>query len=446
MYIVIAGAGDVGFHLAELLTIEDQSIVLVDLDEDLLQYASSHLDVMTVRGDITSIDVLNNAMVHKAQLFIAVTTSETVNLLSSILAKNMGAKKTIARIENKEFLENDQRENFKKLGIDNLFSPRSLAAQEIDRLLQLSSVTDIFEFAHGKISILGFTVDDSSEFVGKTFLELDKDNPDFQIRAIALLRDGETIIPHRQIMIRPRDHVYLVTNVKEFDRLNHYIGKKHQQVKRIMMIGGTELALQTAELLEDQYDISVIIKGEKRCKRFIEKLKNALVINGDVSNIPLLVEEGLKHMDAFIALTPNSETNILTSLTAEQYGVYKTIALVNNTAYTQISQNIGIDTLINKKIIAANNIFRYVRKGKIESITSMHGVDGEIIEFEIHKENQLTHKSISALPIPQDALIVGVIRNNVGLLPSKDFKLQLRDHVIIFVLPSAIKKIENIFK
>ncbi len=445
MYIVIAGAGDVGFHLAELLVNEDQSIVLVDLDEDLLHYAATHLDVMTVKGDITSIDTLKKAQVHKANLFIGVTTSETINLLASILAKNLGAKKTIARIDNKEYLEPSQRDNFAKLGVDNLFSPRALAAQEIGRLLHLCSATDVFEFGGG-IFILGFTLDDSSPYVGNPLDALGRDTVGFEMQPVALMRNGVSIIPTGSETIRAGDHLYLVSNTKDIELINKYIGKTQKPVRRIMMIGGTELSLQTAMLLEDRYSLSIIMRDERRCKQFVDRLDKSLVVQGDVSNIPLLKEEGLEQMDAFIALTPNSETNILTSLTAEQMGVYKTIALVDNTAYTGISQNIGIDTLINKKIIAANNIFRFVRKGKIESITSLHGVDGEIIEFEIHKSNHLINKPISKLPLPESARIVGIVRDEKGILPDQNFVLQLGDHVIVFSLRGAIKKVENLFK
>ncbi len=447
MNIVIAGAGDVGFHLAELLAIENQNITLIDLDEKLLDYASNHLDVMVIKGNASSINTLKEANVEDAQLFIAATTKETTNLLSAILAKRLGAKKTIARVSEGEYLKEASKVMFLDMGIDNLISPRILAAQEIERLIHRSSVTDIFEFEKGQISIIGFTVDNSSSLVQRSFEELDAQTPHFVIKTLCLLRNGRTIIPDRTMKIERSDHVYLVTNHQDFNELNNFIGKSLREIKRIMIIGGTSLALKTAQVLENKFSITMIVEDEDRCKELLAVLNNVLVINGDWGNLELLKEEGLERMDAFIALTNNSETNIITCITAEQTGVYKTIALVDNSAYTHISQNIGVDTLINKKIIAANNIFRYVRKGKVEAIASMHGVNAEIIEFVVHKNNRVTHVAISKLHLPPKlAKIVGVIRNDRGILPGEDFQLQIGDKVVVFALPEAIKKVESIFR
>ncbi len=447
MNVVIAGAGDVGFHLAELLTIENQNTTLIDLDEKVLEYADNHLDVLVMKGDVSSLNVLKEAKVNQAHLFIAATTYETTNLLAAILAKKLGAKKTIARVSKVEYLEDVQKKTFFDMGVDNLISPRILAAQEIERLIYRSSVTDIFEFENGQISIIGFTVDNSSSLVNKSFEELDAQTPDFLVKTICILRNGETIIPNKQMKIKRSDHVYLVTNNQDFSQLNKYIGKSLRTVKKIMIIGGTPLAEQAAQILENKFSVTMVVENEDRCKKLLTMLNKVLVINGDWGNIELLKEEGLKQMDAFIALTNNSETNIITCITAEQMGVYKTIALVDNYAYTHISQNIGVDTLINKKLIAANNIFRYVRKGKVEAIASMHGVDAEIIEFEIHKKNRVTRVPICELHLPQNAAIIaGVIRNDIGIMPSEDFQLKIGDKVVVFVLPRAIKKVESIFR
>ena len=447
MNIVIAGAGDVGFHLADLLAIENQNITLIDLDEKVLEYASNHLDILAIRGDVSSLNILKEAKVDDAHLFIAATTDETTNLLAAVLAKKLGAKKTIARISKIEYLEDIPKQLFFDMGIDNLISPRILAAQEIERLIYRSSVTDIFEFENGQISIIGFTVDNSSNLVNKSFAELDAQTPDFIIKTICLLRNGKTIIPSKHMKIERSDHVYLVTNNQNFNQLNKYIGKNLQPVKNIMIIGGSSLAQLTAQILEKKFSVTMIVENEDRCKELLGILDDVLIINGDWGNIELLKEEGLERMDAFIALTDNSETNIITCITAEQSGVYKTIALVDNSAYIHISQNIGVDTLINKKLIAANNIFRYVRKGKVEAIASMHGVNAEIIEFEVHKNNRVTHVPISKLHLPKNnAKIAGVIRDEQGILPHKDFQLQIGDKVVVFALPEAIKKVENIFR
>lgn len=445
MDIVIAGAGDVGFHLAELLTIENQNITLIDVSEKALQYAENHLDVLVIQGDVSSLNILKKAKVDDAHLFIAVTTQETTNLLAAILAKRLGARKTIARVSSVEYLEDTQ--NFFEMGIDNLISPHILAAQEIERLVYRSSATDIFEFEEGQLSIVGFTADNHSKLTGKFFGELDAETPHFSMKTLCILRNGKTIIPQEKMLVERGDHIYLITNAQDFNKLNEYIGKRIRPIKKIIIIGGTPLAQYSAQILENNFAVTLIIEDEERCKEMLGILDNVLVINGEPGNIELLKEEGLEQTDAFLALTENSETNIITSLTAKQSGVYKTIAAVDNSAYTHISQNIGIDTLINKKIIAANNIFRYVRKGKIEAIASMHGVNAEIIEFEIHKNNRVTQLPIRELHLPpKTAKVAGVIRNEAGIFPDEDFQLQVGDKIVVFALPKAVKKVENIFR
>ncbi len=446
MKIVIAGAGDVGFHLANLMETDNQDITLIDRDESLLEYAASHLDVMTIEGDVSSLEVLQRSGVQNAKLFIAVTTNETTNLLVCILAKKLGVKQTIARVSNPEYLEEAQREYFNEIGVDNLFAPSMLAANEIKRLISRVSATDVFEFEEGKISIIGFTVDNSSAIVGMSFEQLNREKPNNELRIIVVLRNDKTLIPTPDMTIMAGDHLYLSTGLNDFESVNRYIGKTLKKVKKIMIIGDTQMALYTAQLLEKEFSITVVAGRRDACKQLVEKLANCLVIEGDPGNTDLLLEEGLRDMDAFIALTPNSELNIITCLMAEKEGIYKTIAMVDNSAYTHISQSIGVDTLINKKILAANNIFRFVRKGQIEAIASFHGVNAEIIEFIIHKNNRLTRHTLGELKIPKDAIVAGVIRNDKGIIPDENFALDINDKVIVFVLPSAIKRVEEIFK
>ncbi|MCB0531350.1 MAG: Trk system potassium transporter TrkA [Lewinellaceae bacterium] len=446
MKIVIAGAGAVGFHLAALLANEDQDITLIDTDEDVLSHAATHLDVMTIRGDAASTDILEQANIEKVKLFLAVTTSEKTNLLVAILAKQMGAKKTIARVSNPEYLEDAQKEVFQKLGVDILISPQILAAQEIKRLLQRGSFTDVFEFEKGKISVVGFKAGTTCPLINKTIAEIDGLNPDFDFKSIAILRGQETIIPDKNTVLRGGDYLYLVAKSRFVDGAMNLAGSQFRPIKRVMIIGSTAIALRTAQLIENDYAVTIVMADKEAGKQFLESLHNTLIVIGDPSNVDLLKEEGLDKMDAFLALTPNSETNIITSLMADEIGVYKTIAMVDNVNYTHISQNIGVDTIINKKLIAANEIFRYVRKGQVEAIVSLHGVDAEMIEFVVHKRNRLLTHSIQELHMPKKSVIAGVVRGEQAYIPNGDFQFEINDKVIVFALPEAIHKVEEIFK
>lgn len=446
MKIIIAGAGDVGFHLAELLSFENQDIILIDTNQEVLDYAATHLDVLALRGDSSSMDVLEQANVQHAGLVLAVTTSEKTNMITAILAKRMGAKRTIARVRSGEYLEEEKNMIFKDLGVDALISPQQLAAREIHRLVAQCSFTDVFEFEDGKINLVGFTINELSPLVNVRIRDLDEMSHGIDLNVIAILRGNRTIMPEGETILRMGDHVYFITKRDQIGRLEETVGIQRRKVRKVMILGGTQLGLITAKLLEQEYSVTLIEADKERCKELAEYLDNTLIINGRASNIELMEEEGLNNMDAFIALTPNSETNIIASLTAKNHGVFKTIAQVENKEYIHLSQRIGVDTLINKKLIAANNIFRYVRKGRIEAITSMQGVDAEVIEFVVHKNNRLTRTPIAKLHLPSTALIGGVIRGEESLIPDGDFVLQVNDKVIVFALPEAISRLEKLFR
>jgi len=445
MKIVIAGAGGIGFHLARLLSSAQHDIILIDTSREVLEYAQSHLDVQTIYGDASSIKVLEDARLNTVGIFLAVTTHENDNLIACILAKKLGAKQTIARINNISNIRKEFKATFNELGVDKIISPSLLASQEIVRLLELSKVTDSFDFENGKVSLIGITIEEPSFYIGKTINEI-QNLKGTTYNPIAILRGNETILPRSNTTFRRGDHIYFIISKKDVENLLNTIGKPAKKIKSIMFVGGNVISVTAAKQLENDFKISIVEQDEKQCKWLVDQLNNTLVIKGDPSNFELLKEEGLGQMDAFIAVTPNSETNIITALMAETEGVHKTIALVENLDYTHISQNIGVNTMINKKIIAANNIFRYVRKGKVEAIASLHGVDAEVIEYVIQKESKLTKYIIKELKLPANAIIGAVIRDEETIIPNGEFLLKLNDKVIILALPSAIGKIEDLFR
>jgi len=443
--IIIAGAGSIGYHLAELLSKENQDITLIDQDEKILEQIMTKLDVMTLHGNATSINILTAANVSQADLFISVTTSEETNLLTAILAKQKGAKKTIARVENSEFLKPNTKDYFKEIGIDEVISPKRLAANEILRLLKRASLTDIFDFENGKISVVGFAIDTNSRLVGKQIADINPGEEKFDYRGVALLRNHSTFIPKSGTVLQKGDHLYLSIISKQIDKVMPFLGKQSKKIKKIMIVGDSPLALETARLLQKDYSVKIILKSESKAKQFINCLNNCMIIIGDPGNRELLEQEGLKNLDAFIALTKNSEINILANLIADDAKVYKSIALVNNEVYTHISQNIGVDTIINTKLIAANNIFRFVRKGNVEAIATLHGVDAEIIEFVVKENSEVTKKSLIDLNLPASSIIAGVIRDNKSIIPKGDFIFKSKDKVIVFALPEAINALESLF-
>lgn len=445
MNIVIAGAGDMGYHLAEQLSYENKDITLIDVDKDALDNAASHLDVMTIMGDATSLEVLNNANLKDTHMFMAVTTSEKTNIVAATLAKQLGAKRVIARVRNHDYLEPEHEVYFKNIGIDNIISPTMLCSGEIYRMIKNSTFTEVIEFEGGKLNIVGISLDQYSPLFNKKIADM-KDIPLFgDIRIVAIVRDQMTIIPRGNTIIRNNDHVFFISNKKAVESIIELLGEKKISIKNIMIIGGDDMAFATALKLEDEFRVTLVHRDKERCKWLSERLNNTLIINGDYKNIELLIEEGLEQMEAFISLTESSETNIITSLSAKNHGVYKTIAHVDTREYIHISHSIGVDSLINKKLVAANQITRFLKKGKVEAVSGIYGVDAEIIQYVITKGNRLTKKSLKELHFPDTAIVAGVIRGEEVFIPDGDFMLHVDDKAIVLALPAAKAALEKLF-
>mgnify|MGYP001286286015 CR=1 FL=1 len=448
MKIIIAGAGEVGFHLAKLLSYESQDITLIDSDKDSLSYAESHLDIRVLKGDATSISVMNEAQVSQSDLVIGVTSSETTNITLCLLAKQLGCKQTIARISNTEFLDYKDLIKFSEMGIDELISPEELAATEIKLLLSQSAFNDTYEFEEGLLIMVGVSLPAGAPFVGKTVQEAALIFPELHFMPIALQRRGTqfTLIPRGNTEFREEDQVYFITDRKGVEELYKLTGKKKEEIRNVMILGGSKVGTKAArDLCEQRFNVKIIEKDKNKAFEIADMLPNALVINGDCRNVELLEEESLESMDAFIAVTGNSETNIMSCLVAKSKKIKKTIALVENMDYFQISHSIGVDTLINKKLLAANNIFRYVRKGEVVALTRLNNLNAEILEFVVKASSEVNGELIRELDFPREASIGGVIRQGKGNIALGDFRIQEGDRVVVCCLPSAIPRIEKLF-
>ncbi len=448
MKIIIAGAGEVGFHLAKLLSYESQDITLIDSDKESLSYADNHLDIRALKGDATSISVLEDARVSDSDLLIAVTSSETTNMTLCMLAKQLGSKRTIARISNTEFIENKETIRFKDLGIDELISPEELAASEIQSLINQSAFNDTYEFEGGTLTMVGICLPNGALFVGKNVKDAAATFPEVHFMPIAIKRAGTqfTIIPRGDTVFQAEDQVYFITSKEGVEELYKMTGTVKKDIKNVMILGGSKVGQKTArDLCSRKFNVKLIEKDKQKATELSEQLPNALVINGDGRNVALLEEESLSAMDAFIAVTGNSETNIMSCLVAKSKEIKKTIALVENMDYFQLSHSIGIDTLINKKLLAANNIFRYIRKGEVVAMTRLNNLNAEILEFIVKPKSAVNGKYIKDIDFPRLATIGGVIRDGEGRIVLGGFKISQGDRVVVCCLPSAIPKIAKLF-
>jgi len=448
MKIIIAGAGEVGFHLAKLLSYESQEITLLDTNKESLSYADNHLDIKVIKGDATSISILKEARVDASDLLIAVTASETTNITVCVLAKQLGAKRTIARISNTEFIQHKDEVGFTKFGIDELISPESLAASEIALLLNQSAFNDSYEFEEGALTMVGLNLTRTASFVGKTVKEAAELFSEIHFVPIAIQRFGTqyTIIPRGDTQFKEGDNVVFITSKGGDDELCKMTGKSNAEIKNVMILGGSKIGYKTSrDLSENGFNIKLVEKDKESAFDLADELSKVLVINGDGRNVDLLDEESISDMDAFIAVTGNSETNIMSCLVAKSKGVKKTIALVENMDYFELSHSIGIDTLINKKLLAANNIFRYIRKGEVVAMTKLNNMNAEILEFKVKATSEINKKFIKDLDFPRSAIIGGVVRDGIGLIALGDFKIQEDDKVVVCCLPRSIKRVEKIF-
>jgi trk system potassium uptake protein TrkA len=448
MKIIIAGAGEVGFHLAKLLSYESQEITLIDTKRENLTYADNHLDIKVVKGDATSISNLKNSKVNTADLVIAVTASETTNITICVLAKQLGAKKTIARISNTEFVEHKDEVGFTKFGIDELISPESLAAAEIELLLNQAAFNDTYQFEEGALTMLSMNLSRTAQFIGKSVKEAAGLFPEIHFVPIAIQRYATqyTIIPRGDTLLKEGDHVVFMTSKGGDEELCKLTGKLNTDVKNVMILGGGKIGSKASkDLANSKYNIKLIEKDKERAFDLADDYPGILIINGDGRNVELLDEENISEMDAFISVTGNSETNIMSCLVAKSKGVKKTIALVENIDYFELSHSIGVDTLINKKLLAASTIFRYIRKGDVVAMTKLNNMNAELLEFIVKPTSKICGKKIKGLDFPRSAIIGGVIRNGEGISALGDFLIEAGDRVVVCCLPRSIKKVEGFF-
>jgi trk system potassium uptake protein TrkA len=448
MKIVIAGAGEVGLHLSKMLSYESHDITLVDNNEVNLKDGENYLDIKVINGDSSSPSILNKANVSNADLVIGVTASESINFFTCILSKKLGAERTIARLTNTEFIENGSKFDFSSVGIDEVISPENLAANEVKLLINDSGFTNSHDFENGALKMMAAKIQNNAPFVGKTVMEAASVFPGIKFMPIAIERGGShtAIIPRGDTVFKNDDHVYFITCHDGVDELYNLMGTKKDKIQKIMILGGGRVGNKVAkELSNEGYSVKLIENNSEKAEHLANSLPNVLVLNIDGTRVDLLSEESLEDMDAFIATTGDSQKNIMSCLMAKSKNISRTIAIVDNTDYFELSESIGVDTLINKKLLAANQIFRFIRKGNILELNKLNNMNAEVLEFLISEESKVVGKKIKDLDFPRSAIIGGVIRDGVGKIALGDFIIKKGDRVLVCSLYNAINKVEKLF-
>lgn len=445
MKIIIAGAGAVGTHLAKLLSRERQNIILMDDNEERLSTLSSNFDLMTVAASPTSIKGLEDVGARDADLFIAVTPDESRNMTACMLASNLGARKTVARIDNYEYLLPRNKDFFHKLGVDSLIYPEMLAAKEIVSSIRMSWVRQWWEFYGGALILIGTKMREKAEILDVPLYKLG--GPTLPYHIVAIKRGNETLIPRGDDAIRLNDIVYFTTTRKYLPYVRKVTGKEdYVDVRNVMIMGGSRIAVRTAQYVPDYMQLKIVDNDLNRCNRLTELLDDkTMIINGDGRDMDLLVEEGLKNTDAFVALTGNSETNILACLAAKRMGVSKTVAEVENIDYIGMAESLDIGSVINKKMITASHIYQMMLDADVSNVKCLTFANADVAEFTVKAGSLITKHPVKDLGLPKGMTIGGLIRNGEGIVVMGDTLIQPGDHVVVFCLSMMIKKIEKFF-
>lgn len=445
MKIIIAGAGAVGTHLAKLLSGEKQDIILMDDDEERLGRLGSNFDLLAVNISPTSISGLKEAGVAGADLFIAVTPDESRNMTACMLATSLGAKKTVARINNYEYLLPKHKEFFAKLGVDSLIYPEMLAAKEIVDAVKMSWIRQWWEFAGGALVLLGTKMKETAEILNVPLHELGGRNIPFHI--VAIKRGSETIIPRGDDTIILNDIVYFTTTKKYIPYIRKIAGKENEaDIRNVMIMGGSRIAVRTVQYMPEYMRTKIIESDFNRCNRLTELVDDkVMIINGDGRDMELLLEEGIKNTEAFVALTGNSETNILACLAAKRLGISNTVAEVENIDYISMAESLDIGTVINKKFIAASHIYQMMLDADVSNVKCLTFANADVAEFTVKAGSRITRSQVKDVGLPKGATIGGLIRNGEGILVTGNTTIMENDHVVVFCLGMMIKKLEKFF-
>lgn len=446
MKIIIAGMGDVGYQLAKRLSSESHDIIAIDINSEQLSYSDQMADILTINGSSTSIATLKTANIEKADLLVAVTSNEEINITTAILGKKLGAKRTIARISNAEYLDPEAGINFTELGIDFMIYPEELAAMETVNLINRTAATDVLDFEGGKLSIVGIRLDKNASIIQKKVFEVAQEYQNIDFRVVAIHRNFRTIIPSGNDKFLPNDQIFVISKPQGHETILKLSGKENIKFNNIMILGGGKIGRRVASLLSDKMSVKLIDSDPDKAFELADKLPNTLVIKGDGRDIDLLAQEGIIDVDAYVAVTEDAETNLISCLMAKHLGVKKAIALVDKVDYIPLTQTIGLDALINKKLITANNIVRFIKKGELLSYSTLEGIDAVLIEYIAQPGSEITGNSLAELNLPKGSIIGGYIRNNEGFIGIGNTKIIAGDKVVVFSLPDAVKKLEKFFE
>ncbi len=450
MKIVIVGAGEIGYDLASVLSKEKHDVTVLDREKDCLSKASETLDVLTLEGNATSATDLVKAGVSDADIIICVTSIDEVNIITAMMSKRLGAKMVIARVRSDEFSHPDSPLTPSDLGIDVMIHPELSAAREIAHLLKRSAASDVINLAENRMQLIGIRLERNSPLIGKSLIDYASEYSDITFRVVAIGRRGLTLIPKGPVKMQSFDQIFVLAKTEDIPKIVATTGKKETEINRVMIAGGSAIGSMIARILcNDQsknWSIKLIEPDYDTAEELAIELKNAMILHGNPTDPDLLATEGISEMDAFIAVTDDEESNIISCLMAKHLDVKKTVALVSKPDFIPLSQTIGLDAVINKKVAASNEIHRYVRKGRVISVTELRGIKAEVIELQASNKSKIIDKEIQKLKLPDGCVIGGVLCNGDVEIATGKTVIKPNDRVMVFCMPEAVDKVTLLFQ
>jgi trk/ktr system potassium uptake protein len=446
--ILIVGAGEVGSHLARLLSKENHNITVIDQNSARISLIQDQLDVLAIEGAGTSPSVLRDAKIAEKDMIIAVTTVDEVNILACMIAKQFGVKTKIARVRNREFSSESSFLNQADLGIDLVIHPELEATKEIVRLIRYPQVHEMITFCDQTIAVVGMKVKDESQLLGKRLMDIDVQSIKMPFRLVAINRNETTIIPRGQDKILPGDDIYVSARTEHLNEVFRLAGHTIDTSHRVMLYSATPIGQMVAQELESFKDIYVklVETDRERGEEVASELSGTEVVIADMSDIDLIAQEGIIDMDMFVALSDDDEDNIVTSLLARHLEVPRTITLTSKAAYPPIIRTIGLEVAINPRILTSNAILKYIRKGHIISLRHMAAVNAETYEFLVSADSRVVSKRIRDITFPEGSLVVAVEHDGEGVIPVGDTKIYVGDRVVLFCHPDASRKAMKLFE
>jgi trk system potassium uptake protein TrkA len=445
MNILIIGAGEVGYHLTKLLSAEKHNITIVESDPQRAKRAEDHLDALVIHGSGSSSATLKQANLENTQVFAALTNNDEVNLLACQFARKLEVPHKIARVRNPEFTSKESLLTLDDLGVDHLIQPEKETADAIVRLIRQSSATDVVEFAGGSIQLVGIRMEKDSAIIRKPLKELWQEAGPLLARIVAIVRKDQTLIPGGEDHLAPGDQIFVVCEKEQMKAVVSFMGKENVTIHNIMILGGGLIGQMVAKTLESNVNVKLIESRSDRSEEIASRLRSTLVIHGDGTDMDLLAVEGIIDMDAFIAVTGDDETNIISTLVARHLRVPRTIALVNKTEYLPITPTIGMDAVVSKKLLTVNAILRFIQRRALESIATIPGVRAEILEIIARNHSKITKKKLKNCTFPRFAIVAAVKRNDEVFIPDGETQIRPGDSVVVFALPGAVDDVQKLF-